>query len=247
MILGDTCTRCCRFCAVSSGRPDDINPEEPRLIAQSIRSLGLRYAVITSVTRDDLPDGGAGHYAETCRMIRRMNPGIKIELLIPDFRLNHQSLNHILECRPDVIGHNVETVSSLYPLVRPQADYQQSLAVLKYLSQPGGNIIIKSGFMVGLGETESQIKDLIFDLSKSGCSMLTIGQYLAPTQSQRHVPVQCYVSPEDFERYRKLAYDRGLRYVVAGPLVRSSFMAEEGYRAHRQTDGLSTKRTMKAL
>ena len=232
MILGDVCTRRCRFCAVPSGQPTDVDHAEPWRVAEAVRILGLRYAVITSVSRDDLPDGGAEHFAATCREIRRLNPGILIELLIPDFGLDTECLERIIRVRPDVVGHNLETVPALYPSVRPGADYRRSLGVLRYLSRKAGKMVIKSGFMVGLGETGCQIKGLLNDLRAAGCTLVTIGQYLAPSRTERHVPVWRFVPPEEFEKYERIAYDQGFHYVVSGPLVRSSYKAEEGYRAH---------------
>ena len=231
MILGRHCTRHCRFCAVPHGRPAAPDADEPHRIATAVRQLGLRYIVITSVTRDDLSDGGAGHFARTIRAIREMDPALGIEVLIPDFQLNPVALHKVVEARPDVIAHNIETVAALYPQIRPQADYRRSLQVLQGIHQLDDSILVKSGFMVGLGETDEQIRILMEDLRARGVAMLTIGQYLAPSQMKRHVPVQRFVAPEQFDVYKQTALDMGFTFVMSGPLVRSSFFAEAGYRS----------------
>ena len=230
MIMGDTCTRACRFCAVRSGRPFEIDPDEPASVASTVRQMNLKYAVITSVTRDDLPDGGAGHFAKTVKEIKASLPQVKIEVLIPDFCGRDEALAKVIQSGADVIGHNMETVERLSPLVRPQADYQRSLTLIKDLKRSAGRFFVKSGFMVGLGETAGEIKELMKDLLLAGCEILTIGQYLRPARTPRHVAVERFVAPEEFEEYRILGLEMGFNHVTSGPLVRSSYMAEQGYR-----------------
>jgi len=223
MILGDTCTRNCRFCAVEPGKPAPINPEEPVRVGHAVKLMGLKYAVITSVTRDDLPDGGAAIWAETIREIRRQNPDSKIEVLIPDFRGHTEALETVLRAHPDILGHNLETVPALYPVARPQADYRQSLRVITESKKRGA--VTKTGIMVGLGETREQVVELMRDALAAGCDILTIGQYLQPTKN--HLPVVQYVAPDEFKAYEETGLELGFRAVFAGPLVRSSFHAEE--------------------
>ncbi len=223
MILGNTCTRNCRFCAVATGKPQLPDRSEPQKVAEAIRIMGLKYAVVTSVTRDDLPDGGAEHWAATIRAIREINPECQIEVLIPDFRSNLEALQMVWTARPNVVGHNLETVKELYQRVRPQANYQRSLQVLKRTKEAG--FITKTGIMVGLGETRQQITGLMRDAAAVGCDILTIGQYLQPTPG--HLPVEQFVSPEEYAEYQQLGLQIGLRAVYAGPLVRSSYHAEE--------------------
>ena len=229
MILGDVCTRGCRFCAVPSGRPLGVDPQEPRHVAQTIQEMNLRYVVITSVARDDLPDEGCGHFARTVQEIRCSAPQVKIEILIPDFSAREEHLKVVVESGPEVISHNMETVRRLSSKVRPQADYTRSLGVLKTIKRLNPAVFVKSSFMVGLGETEQEIGELMQDLLEAGCQILTIGQYLAPSRKKRHLPVESFLSPEKFESYRRLGLDLGFRYVRSGPLVRSSYLAEEGY------------------
>lgn len=231
MILGDICTRACRFCAVVSGRPSAPSACEPSHVAEMVDALDLNYVVITSVTRDDLPDGGAGQFVRTIQALRQKRPGIKIEVLIPDFFGRRDFVETVLDSGPDVLAHNVEMVERLFPTLRPQADYQRSLGVLRTAKAAGKGILVKSGFMVGLGETEEEIERLMADMSQTGCDMLTIGQYLAPSRDGRHVPVDRFVSPSVFEMYRQKALKLDFRHVFSGPLVRSSYIAEEGYRA----------------
>ncbi len=236
MILGAICTRACRFCAVKTGMPSGVNAGEPREVALAVQRMNLRYAVVTSVTRDDLPDGGAGQFARTIEEIRCLMPGTKIEVLIPDLADNIESLRRVVGAGPDVAGHNIETVRRLSPDVRPQACYDRSLSVLRNLrrlslafcSVNGGDwpVFIKSGFMVGLGETQEEVVDLMEDLAGAGCDMLTIGQYLAPTKDRRHRRVQRFVSPQEFESYKFLGLEMGFKHVMSGPLVRSSYVAE---------------------
>jgi len=223
MINGRICTRNCRFCSVTTGKPEPLNPEEPLKVALAIRKLGLKYCVITSVTRDDLPDGGANQWAETILEIKKINPGVKVEVLIPDFKGNKDALNKIFSANPDVLGHNLETVKELYQKVRPEANYEISLEILKRSTEKG--FITKTGIMVGLGETANQVKRLIDDVSEAGCKVLTIGQYLQP--SKEHLSVARYVTPEEFENYHNYALARGIKYVFSAPLVRSSYHADE--------------------
>jgi len=223
MILGNTCTRNCRFCAVESGRPLPVDPDEPDKVSQAVKLMGLKYAVVTSVTRDDLPDGGAAVWAETIREIRRQNSGCKIEVLIPDFRGDISALETVLNAEPDILGHNLETVRSLYPVARPQVDYDRSLRIISESKKRGA--VTKTGIMVGLGETREQILVLMEDALSAGCDILTIGQYLQPTKN--HLPVERYIMPDEFELYRQDGIRLGFRAVYSGPLVRSSFHAAE--------------------
>lgn len=230
MILGATCTRTCKFCAVDKGKPDAVDVGEPERVAQAARLLRLEHAVITSVTRDDLPDGGAGHFAATVQMIRKHCPGVRVEVLVPDFRGSLAALQAICDTRPDVFNHNVETVKRLYPIARPQARYRRSLGILEYAAKQG--LVVKSGIMLGLGETEQEILATITDLRRTGCSFLTLGQYLAP--SKKHFPVARYVSPAEFEEWAEIARSEGFKEVAAGPLVRSSYRAGEMASSLRQ-------------
>lgn len=223
MILGSTCTRRCAFCAVDKGKPDKVDEGEPERVAQAVQLLRLTHAVITSVTRDDLSDGGAEHFAMTVEMIRKCCPGVTVEVLVPDFSGSLAALQKVCEVRPDVFNHNVETVQRLYPLVRPQAKYRRSLGILEYASKQG--LVVKSGIMLGLGETEHEILETITELRRRGCSFLTLGQYLAPTGD--HVPVARFVSPAEFEGWAEIARSTGFKRVAAGPLVRSSYRAGE--------------------
>ena len=231
MILGDVCTRHCGFCAVGKGRPLPLDPDEPRHVGEAVQRLGVKHAVITSVNRDELPDGGSIHFAESIRWIRRLNPGTRFEVLIPDFCGNEEALNNVLSARPDVLNHNTETVPRLYKRVRPDARYEQSLKLLRAASASKGKwpLMIKTGLMVGLGETIEELIETFRDLAKTGCDILTVGQYLAPTA--RHIPIEKYYSPEEFKDLRDDALTMGFRYVEAGPLVRSS------YHAGRHTEG----------
>jgi lipoic acid synthetase len=227
LILGERCTRNCGFCAVGFG-PDGLpDPGEPRRVAEAVRAMGLGYVVITSVTRDDLADGGAGHFAETIREIRRTVPGARIEVLVPDFRGSVDALEIVLDAGPDVLNHNLETVPRLYARVRPGADYHRSLGLLRTARALAPGIPTKSGLMLGLGEEEHEVREVLCDLSKAGCWILTLGQYLRP--SRRHLPVERYVPPEEFEAWRDIALAVGLREVASGPLVRSSYRARDLY------------------
>jgi lipoic acid synthetase len=229
MILGDVCTRACRFCAVTSGTPAAVRTDEPPEVARAVTALGLRYAVITSVTRDDLEDEGASQFARTVRAVKEISPGVKVEVLIPDLHAREELVRAIVEARPDVIGHNVETVRCLSPVLRPQADHDRSLRTLAAARAAAPGALIKSGFMVGLGETDDEVFATFDELKAAGCDIVTVGQYLAPTKSERHAPVVRYVAPEVFEAYREEGLKRGLGAVAAGPLVRSSYLAEDHF------------------
>ena len=231
MILGGRCTRACRFCAIPSGRPDSLDLEEPQNVALAVQQLGLRYVVITSVARDDIEDEGALAFVKTIEAIRRLAPAVKIEVLIPDFSAKEESLKLLSEAHPEVIAHNIECVRRLSPYVRPQARHDRSLQVLRRLSELNPYAFIKSSLMVGLGETDEEISQVMAELRGAGCQILTIGQYLAPTKLKRHWPVERFVLPQDFERYRSLGMDMGFVHVESSPLVRSSYIAERGYQA----------------
>ena len=229
MILGNLCTRGCGFCSVPKGSLTrgefTLDPAEPAHVAQMAASMGLRYVVITSVNRDDLPDGGASHFAETVRAVRLALPEARVEVLTPDFRGDVRAVQRVLDAGPHVFNHNLETVRSLYRRVRPQADYRQSLAVLRFAKQYRPGLLTKSGLMVGLGETEQQVYELLDDIRGQGLAdIATIGQYLQPTR--RNLPVHKYVTPEEFDRYRGYGLSIGFRSVFSGAFVRSSFMAE---------------------
>ena len=224
MIGGDICTRKCRFCNTLSGRPRLLNPDEPRHVAESVKALKLRYAVITSVDRDDLPDYGAAHWIKTIEEIRRLNPDTKIELLIPDFMGKADLIRQVMATHPHVAGHNMETVRRLTPSVRSVARYERSLEVLREIANCG--ITAKTGFMLGLGETHEEILETMDDILSTGCQRLTLGQYLQPTAE--HLPVKAYITPEKFAEYKQIALDKGFKHVVSGPLVRSSYHAAEG-------------------
>jgi lipoic acid synthetase len=227
MILGDVCSRSCGFCAVKTGRglPMEALADEPEQVAEAAAQLNLRYVVITSVNRDELPDGGAAHFASTIQAVRRRLPSTKIEVLTPDFKGNHEALYAILDARPDTFNHNVESVPRLYRRVRPQADYQQSLDVLRNARLYSREVLTKSGLMVGLGETGDEVRRLLEDLRAHDVDVVTIGQYLQPTR--HHLPVEEYVHPDVFAAYREFGERLGFRAVFSGPLVRSSFMAEQ--------------------
>lgn len=224
LILGDTCTRNCKYCHVHHGTPEIVDAEEPRKVAESVHDLRLQYTVVTSVTRDDLPDGGAQHFYETITQIKHFNPDCQVEVLIPDFKGNTASLENVLSAKPTVVNHNIEVVSSLFPKVRPQGNYKQSLEVLKQSKKIAPWIPTKSGFMIGLGETKNEIIELLDDLHGVHVDFLTIGQYLQP--SKDHVTVQKYYTPEEFNTFKQIALDKGFKRVESGPLVRSSYRAE---------------------
>jgi len=231
MILGGTCTRACRFCSVPAGRPDLIDMEEPHHVALAVKQLGLRYVVVTSVARDDIEDEGANQFAQTIAAIRRLTPDVKIEVLIPDFSAKLASLKTLSDAAPEVISHNIETVRRLAPYVRPQALHERSLQVLRRFRELNPNAFIKSSLMVGIGETDEEIIEVMDELRGAGCQILTIGQYLAPTQHKRHLPVERFLKPEEFEHYRQKGLSMGFVHVESGPLVRSSYIAEQGYQA----------------
>ena len=230
MILGEICTRACRFCAVKAGNPMSVDSEEPRNVALAVQDLNLRYVVITSVARDDLADEGAEHFAKTICEIRRVMPQTKIEVLIPDFSNKLESIKTLINVKPEVVSHNLETVQRLSDAIRPQANYERSLEVLKNFKRLNPAIFTKSSFMVGLGESHDEILELMRDILATGCDILTIGQYLQPTQLKRHLPVERFYTPQEFDFYKHLGLQMGFKHVMSGPLVRSSFIAEEGYR-----------------
>lgn len=235
LVLGDTCTRDCAFCAVAKGRPAPLDPGEPERVAAAVVALGLDYAVVTSVTRDDLPDGGAGPFAAVLRAIRAASPRTRIEALIPDFGGDRAALAALLAAAPEVLNHNLETVESLYPAIgRPRANYRRSLGVLAAAKSLGA--LTKSGLMIGLGESEADVLAAFADLRRAGCDLLTVGQYLQPTAA--HPPVARYYAPEEFEAFAAAARRAGFREVVSGPLVRSSFEAGRLYDAVRPKDGV---------
>jgi len=227
MILGDICTRACKFCATITGRPLTPDPEEPARLAETIRLLNLKHCVITSVDRDDLTDGGAAHWASTVTKIKEINPAITLECLIPDFDGKTEFIQKIIDASPEVISHNLETVKRLTPLIRTKARYEKSLGVLRYIAAQGKTA--KSGIMLGLGETEDEVIETIGDIYETGCKILTIGQYLQPAFG--YMEVVEYVTPEKFGQYRLLALNKGFRFVESSPLVRSSFHAEKHVKA----------------
>lgn len=226
LILGDRCTRSCGFCAISKARHGlPLDPEEPRRVAEMAARLDLRHVVITSVTRDDLADGGASQFAATIRAVRGALPTASIEVLTPDFRGRAESVDRVLDAGPDVFGHNLETVATLYPRVRPQADYRRSVELLRYACRARPQMLVKSGFMVGLGEQPEEVRHLLADLREAGVHIVTIGQYLQPTRA--NLPVAEYVRPEQFDAYREFGLELGFRAVVSAPFVRSSYLAEQ--------------------
>lgn len=224
LILGDTCTRNCRFCDVKTGRPGSLDPEEPARVAQAVQAMDLKHAVITSVDRDDLSDGGASVFAAVIRDIRRVQPECTVEVLVPDFRGDTESLRTVMDERPDILNHNVETVPSLFPKIQPQCRYEWSLGVLREAKMLWPEAITKSGIMVGLGETEDEVLETMRDLRDVDVDILTIGQYLQP--SREYAPILRYYEPEVFHRLEERGYDMGFRWVESSPLVRSSYNAE---------------------
>lgn len=230
MVLGNSCTRNCRYCSVPSGKPEEVDADEPVRVAEAVRKMGLRHAVITAVTRDDLPDGGAYHIAETVRMIRSVNPGTTIEVLVPDFLGNTVAVDVVLESGPDVFGHNIETVERLYPVIRgKRCTYRTALGVLKYAADSRTRSIVKSALMVGHGEIYEEVKQTLLDLLNAGCQAVFIGQYLRPTTKQREVVE--YILPKRLKEYEELAYALGFEFAVAGPFVRSSYRSEDLFTA----------------
>ena len=238
MIMGDVCTRGCRFCYVKKGRPQPLDPMEPVKVAEAVRALGLDYVTITSVDRDDLPDGGASHYAETIRAVKRLNPGVKVEVLIPDFRGDVEAIRVVVEAGPDVLAHNIETVRRLTPMVRDwRAGYDQSLMVLRVAKELNPRLITKSSILLGLGETLDEVVEAMRDLRSVGVDILVLSQYLRP--SPRQLPVAKMYSLEEFRELEKIAYSLGFSYVVAHPLARTSYRAREAYiEAMRRLAGL---------
>jgi lipoyl synthase len=225
MIMGDICTRNCRFCAIETGKPGPLESDEPVRLARAAKKLGLKHVVITSVTRDDLFDGGAKHFASCIEEIRKIDNEMIVEVLTPDFKMDKMAINTVVEAKPDIFNHNVETVPRLYSGVRPQAIYQRSLNVLKYVKELDNSIYTKSGMMLGLGETEEEIIKVMKDLREIDCDIFTIGQYLQP--SIEHLSVEDYIRPERFDDYKKTGEDLGFKYIASGPYVRSSFHAKD--------------------
>lgn len=225
MILGDICTRSCKFCATKTGKPLPVDKDEPMRLAESIRLMNLNYCVVTSVDRDDLPDKGASHWKECILAIRKVNPTTKIEVLIPDFDGNPEWIQSVCEAKPDVIGHNLETVKRLTPQVRSRANYETSLKTLKYIADSGN--VAKSGIMVGIGEMQEEVVELMKDLRSIDCKLFTIGQYLQPTP--QNIDVEEYIHPDMFEYYKQKGLELGFKAVESGPYVRSSFMAEQSF------------------
>lgn len=228
MVMGDTCTRACGFCNVKTGRPEALDSHEPQHVAEAVQQMGLDHAVITSVDRDDLPDGGAKHIADTILAVRSLNPDTKIEVLIPDFQGDWAALQVVLEARPDVLNHNTETVPRLYRRVRNRADYQQTLELLRrshdFRRQHAPKMLTKSGIMLGLGESSEEVQQTILDIHAQGTDVLTMGQYMRPTM--KHLPVERYWTPEAFNELKDFALQQGFRFVESGPLVRSSYHAK---------------------
>ncbi len=222
MILGDICTRACKFCSVSTGKPKPVDWDEPRRLAESIKTLGVKHCVLTSVDRDDLEDGGASFWSETIRTVKKINPQVTLETLIPDFRGRHNYIQLVIDAGPEVISHNLETVQRLTSRIRSLNKYETSLDVVRYISSTGS--ISKSGIMLGLGETRDEVLDTMEDLRGTGCKVLTIGQYLQPTL--HHYPVKDYIHPDVFREYKKTGLEMGFRFVESSPLVRSSYHAE---------------------
>ena len=229
MVMGSQCTRNCRFCNVTCGRPQALDPEEPAHVAEVVKKLHLRHVVVTQVTRDDLPDGGAAHMAATVRAIKAACPNTTVEVLISDLKGSESALQTVLDAQPDVMNHNVEMVKELYSSVRPQAIYERSLKVLSDSKRLAPHILTKTGFMLGLGETDAQVEVLMDDIRATGCDILTISQYLQPTAA--HWPLDRYVTPDEFVRFKDIALQKGFRFVASSPLVRSSYRAAEALEA----------------
>ncbi len=232
MILGETCTRNCGFCAVKTGRGEPVDPYEPIKIATMVSKLNLRHAVITSVTRDDLPDEGATQFAKTVKAIKSLCPSTTVEVLTPDFHAHRELIAVVVNAKPDVYNHNVETVPRLQKLARPQASYERSLKVLETVKELAPKMLTKSGLMVGLGETTDEVVQVLKDLKEVGCDIVTIGQYLQPTK--KHLPVARYVAPEEFAELERIGYELGFKYVFSGPFVRSSYLADIAFESAKQ-------------
>ena len=230
MILGDICTRSCKFCAVKTGRPAPVDLNEPRRLAESVKKMKIRHAVITSVDRDDLPDRGSGFWAETVRVLKEEVPGLTMETLIPDFDGHAGWVQKVIDARPEVISHNLETVRRLTPKIRSKAKYETSLAVVRQIAQ--SDAVSKSGIMLGLGETEKEVLETMDDLRAAGCEVMTIGQYLQP--SMQHMPVEAYIPPEQFKAYEQIGLNKGFRFVESSPLVRSSYHARKHLQNNNQ-------------
>ncbi len=234
LILGTVCTRQCRFCNVEKGRPVGIDPHEPERVSEAVKRLKLRHVVITSPTRDDLADGGAAHYAKVTRMIKTQNPGVSVELLIPDFRGDIKALETVLDSSPDILGHNLETVPRLYN-IRKGSDYNRSLGVLQKSREIAPHVATKSGLMLGLGESSDEVLSVMKDLLTTGCRLLSLGQYLAP--SKKHEPVHEYVTPKQFDYFAKAGKELGFDHIESGPYVRSSYHADEYLEKKNKTRG----------
>ncbi len=235
LIMGETCTRNCAFCNIEQCTTKKLDENEPKNVALAIKDLGLKYAVITSVTRDDLDDYGANHFCKTIFQIRKNTPDVKIEILTPDFCGSYESLNMIIKYKPDVFNHNIETVKRLYPKARQMADYDTSIAVLKYIKDESDDIITKTGLMVGLGETQDELYNAFCDVQKAGVDILTLGQYIAP--SKKHLPVAKYYTPDEFLQLENLARQAGIKYPLFAPLARSSYKAAQTYLQIKKQNG----------
>jgi lipoic acid synthetase len=226
MILGDICTRNCGFCAITVGKPLELDRDEPRRVAQSALKMGLKHVVVTSVARDELPDEGAGHFAATIRALREAIPGVIVEVLTPDFKGKRWCIRLVVEARPDIYNHNIETVERLSPVVRPQAKYERTLDLLRAVKNMDDGIHTKSGIMLGLGETHDEVVRTLSDLREAGVSAVTIGQYLRPTTT-KHLPVEAYIHPDEFREYERIGAEMGFLFVASGPFVRSSYNAQD--------------------
>jgi lipoic acid synthetase len=224
LILGDVCTRNCRYCNVKHGTPVILNPDEPHDVALGVKKLDLRYTVITSVTRDDLEDGGASVFSKTVKEVKQLNPHCKVEVLIPDFKGDLKALKTVVDSYPDVVNHNIEVVQDLFPVIRPDGNYKISIDLLKNVKKLNKSMLTKSGFMIGIGENREQIIQTMKDLRNANVDFLTIGQYLQPTRD--HIEIKKYYTPEEFDHFKKIALDIGFKHVESGPLVRSSYHAE---------------------
>jgi len=235
LIMGNVCTRNCRYCNISTARPKPLDLDEPKHVAEAVKELGLKYAVITSVTRDDLPDGGAEHFANCIYEIRKLSPDTKIEILTPDFKSDKNALNTIIKARPEVFNHNIETVKRLFKTARPQGNYELSVEVLRYIKE-NSDIVTKSGLMIGLGESRNEIEETLLDLKNAGVNIITIGQYIQPSKS--HLEVSKYYTPEEFEELRNLAKKIGFRNYQIDPLVRSSYKAMASFKECLQTNAV---------